>query len=61
MKERNLREMGRLPGFRFHEQDMLDVAALRGCSRPTRSSCTSPPGGRAALARGSGGLRRRPT
>jgi UDP-glucuronate 4-epimerase len=28
MKERNLRELGRLPGFTFHEQDMLDVAAL---------------------------------
>ncbi|HKT61429.1 MAG TPA: NAD-dependent epimerase/dehydratase family protein [Gemmatimonadales bacterium] len=28
MKERNLREMGRLPGFEFHEQDMLDVPAL---------------------------------
>jgi UDP-glucuronate 4-epimerase len=28
MKERNLREMGRLPGFEFHEQDMLDVPGL---------------------------------
>ncbi|HET9726368.1 MAG TPA: NAD-dependent epimerase/dehydratase family protein, partial [Gemmatimonadales bacterium] len=28
MKERNLREMGRLPGFQFYEQDMLDVPAL---------------------------------
>jgi UDP-glucuronate 4-epimerase len=29
MKERNLREVGRLAGFSFHEQDMLDVDALR--------------------------------
>jgi UDP-glucuronate 4-epimerase len=29
MKERNLRETGRLPGFRFHEQDILDVAGLQ--------------------------------
>ncbi len=29
MKERNLREMGTLAGFTFHEQDMLDVDALR--------------------------------
>ena len=29
MKERNLREMGTLRGFEFHEQDMLDVEALR--------------------------------
>ena len=29
MKERNLREMGRLPGFEFHEQDMRDVETLR--------------------------------
>jgi UDP-glucuronate 4-epimerase len=28
MKERNLREIGPLPGFRFYEQDMLDVPAL---------------------------------
>jgi UDP-glucuronate 4-epimerase len=28
MKERNLREIGRLPGFQFYEQDMLDVPAL---------------------------------
>ena len=34
MKERNLREMGRLPGFRFHEQDMLDVAALQRLLTP---------------------------
>jgi UDP-glucuronate 4-epimerase len=34
MKERNLREMGRLPGFRFHEQDMLDVEALRRLLTP---------------------------
>jgi len=33
MKERNLREMGQLPGFQFHEQDMLDVPAL--CARLT--------------------------
>jgi UDP-glucuronate 4-epimerase len=32
-KERNLREIGRLPGFQFYEQDMLDVAAL--CARLT--------------------------
>ncbi|MGH7499708.1 MAG: NAD-dependent epimerase/dehydratase family protein [Gemmatimonadales bacterium] len=29
MKERNLGEMGRLPAFAFHEQDMLDVEALQ--------------------------------
>jgi len=34
MKERNLREMGRLPGFQFHEQDMLDVPALEGRLTP---------------------------
>jgi UDP-glucuronate 4-epimerase len=34
MKERNLREMGRLPGFRFHEQDMLDVKALQQLLTP---------------------------
>ena len=34
MKERNLREMGSLPGFRFHEQDMLDVEALRARLTP---------------------------
>src|SRR5690349_11749572 len=28
MKERNLREIGRLPGFQFYEQDMLDVPGL---------------------------------
>jgi UDP-glucuronate 4-epimerase len=28
MKERNLVEAGRLPGFAFHEQDMRDVEAL---------------------------------
>jgi UDP-glucuronate 4-epimerase len=28
MKERNLREMGKLSGFAFYEQDMLDVEAL---------------------------------
>jgi UDP-glucuronate 4-epimerase len=34
MKERNLREMGRLPGFAFHEQDMRDVEALRARLTP---------------------------
>jgi UDP-glucuronate 4-epimerase len=34
MKERNLRETGRLPGFRFHEQDMLDVPALQRLLTP---------------------------
>jgi UDP-glucuronate 4-epimerase len=34
MKERNLQEMGRLPGFRFHEQDMLDVPALQKLLTP---------------------------
>jgi UDP-glucuronate 4-epimerase len=34
MKERNLREMGRLPNFRFHEQDMLDVPALQKLLTP---------------------------
>ena len=29
MKERNLAEVGRRPGVSFHEQDLLDVAALR--------------------------------
>jgi UDP-glucuronate 4-epimerase len=29
MKERNLAEMGKLPGFTFHELDLLDAAALR--------------------------------
>jgi UDP-glucuronate 4-epimerase len=29
MKERNLRETGRPPGLRFHEQDILDVAGLQ--------------------------------
>jgi UDP-glucuronate 4-epimerase len=29
VKERNLRELGRPAGFTFHEQDMLDVEALR--------------------------------
>jgi UDP-glucuronate 4-epimerase len=33
-KERNLREMGRLPRFRFHEQDMLDVQALQRLLTP---------------------------
>ena len=28
MKERNLAEVGRLPGFTFHELDLLDAAAL---------------------------------
>lgn len=34
VKERNLREMGRLPGFEFHDQDMLDVEALRARLTP---------------------------
>jgi UDP-glucuronate 4-epimerase len=34
MKERNLREIGRPPGFQFHEQDMLDVGALCGRLTP---------------------------
>jgi UDP-glucuronate 4-epimerase len=34
MKERNLRESGKLPGFEFHEQDMLDVEALRARLTP---------------------------
>jgi UDP-glucuronate 4-epimerase len=34
MKERNLREIGKLPGFEFHEQDMLDVEALRARLTP---------------------------
>ena len=34
MKERNLREVGRLPGLSFREQDLLDVAALRELLTP---------------------------
>jgi UDP-glucuronate 4-epimerase len=34
MKERNLREMGRLPNVRFHEQDMRDVQALQKLLTP---------------------------
>jgi UDP-glucuronate 4-epimerase len=34
MKERNLAEMGRLPGFTFHELDLLDTAALRSLLTP---------------------------
>jgi len=34
MKEQNLAEMGHLPGFRFHEQDMLDVHALQALLTP---------------------------
>ena len=34
MKERNLAEMGRLPGFTFHELDLLDAAALRAHLTP---------------------------
>ena len=34
MKERNLRDMGRLPGFAFHEQDMRDVETLRARLTP---------------------------
>ena len=36
MKERNLREIGRLAGLQFHEQDMLDVGALH--ARLTRDT-----------------------
>jgi UDP-glucuronate 4-epimerase len=34
MKEGNLTEMGRLRGFAFHEQDMLDVEALQARLTP---------------------------
>lgn len=34
MKERNLAEVGQRPGFRFREQDMLDVPALRALLDP---------------------------
>jgi len=34
VKERNLREMGTPAGFEFHEQDMLDVEALRRLLTP---------------------------
>jgi len=34
MKERNLAEMGRLPGFTFHELDLLDAAALQSHLTP---------------------------
>lgn len=34
MKEGNLAEMGALPAFTFHEQDMLDVEALRARLTP---------------------------
>jgi UDP-glucuronate 4-epimerase len=34
MKERNLAEMGRLSGFTFREQDLLDVAAVRALLTP---------------------------
>jgi UDP-glucuronate 4-epimerase len=34
MKEGNLTEMGRLRGFAFHEQDMLDVEALQALLTP---------------------------
>jgi UDP-glucuronate 4-epimerase len=34
MKERNLREMDRLPNVRFHEQDMRDVQALQKLLTP---------------------------
>lgn len=34
MKEGNLAEMGTLPGFTFHEQDMLDVEALQARLTP---------------------------
>ncbi len=34
MKERNLAEMGNLPGFTFHELDLLDAAALQSHLTP---------------------------
>jgi UDP-glucuronate 4-epimerase len=34
MKERNLAEMGQLPGFTFHELDLLDAAALQSHLTP---------------------------
>jgi UDP-glucuronate 4-epimerase len=34
MKERNLAEIGRQPGFSFREQDLLDVAALSSLLTP---------------------------
>jgi UDP-glucuronate 4-epimerase len=34
MKESNLAEMGTLPGFTFHEQDMFDVEALQARLTP---------------------------
>jgi UDP-glucuronate 4-epimerase len=34
MKERNLAEMGELPGFTFHELDLLDAAALQSHLTP---------------------------
>ena len=34
MKERNLLEVGRRPGFSFREQDLLDVPALRALLTP---------------------------
>jgi UDP-glucuronate 4-epimerase len=34
MKERNLAEMGGLPGFTFHELDLLDVSALQAHLTP---------------------------
>jgi UDP-glucuronate 4-epimerase len=34
MKERNLAEMGRLPGFTFREMDLLDVPALQSQLTP---------------------------
>jgi UDP-glucuronate 4-epimerase len=34
MKERNLAEMGELPGFSFHELDLLDAAALQSHLTP---------------------------
>jgi len=34
MKERNLAEMGKLPGFTFHELDLLDIAALQSHLTP---------------------------
>jgi UDP-glucuronate 4-epimerase len=34
MKERNLADVGKSPGFTFREQDLLDVEALRGLLDP---------------------------
>ncbi|MFL5401534.1 MAG: NAD-dependent epimerase/dehydratase family protein [Gemmatimonadales bacterium] len=34
MKQRNLADVGKRPGFSFREQDILDVAAIRECLTP---------------------------